>query len=172
MGTGLIVTKNNAQLEAEEKAEAKAALPDEEKTFASNLANYIRKCWDRAVKAKMTISDEMLVSLQQRDGKYDAEKLAAIQQIGMGADVFMMITSTKCRNGEAWIRDILFQPGQKPWDIDATPIPELPKDLEDQIKKQVYTQTAQLMAVRYPTKPTDDRNVPCREPRANRITHQ
>ena len=66
----------------------------------------------------------MLRALRQRNGEYEADKLRQIRDQG-GSEVYMMITEVKCRAAESWLRDILLDTGTPPWDLDATPLPEL-----------------------------------------------
>ncbi|HDZ62815.1 MAG TPA: hypothetical protein ENH40_06705, partial [Nitrospirae bacterium] len=96
--------------------------------FFDNLTAHIRTNWEKAKRAKVDIENQMLKMKRRREGVYDPSKLAAIRSVH-GADynpVFMMITETKCRAAESWIKDIEFQPGQLPWDLEPTPLPELP----------------------------------------------
>jgi hypothetical protein len=51
----------------------------------------------------------------------------------------MMITSAKCRAASSWFRDVLTsQNTEKPWTLDATPVPDLPPH----VTSGVYQQTA------------------------------
>ena len=61
--------------------------------------------------------------------EYDPNKLAEIRDQG-GSEIFMGIVSAKCRTATAWLRDTLLGQGQdKPWSLSATPIPEVPPDV-------------------------------------------
>jgi hypothetical protein len=106
----------------------------------SSLIQYILPLWEKAKRAKKPIYDLMLKNIRQRRGEYESDKLAAIKMIA-GSEAYIMLTDTKCRSGEAWLKDVLFQPGQKPWDVEPTPIPELPPALEQQVT-ETYTQAA------------------------------
>ena len=88
------------------------------------LAAHLRTCWDAARQAKKPIENIMLRGLRQRNGEYEADKLAQIHRQG-GSDVYMMITEVKCRAAESWLRDILLDQGSPPWDLQPTPIPSL-----------------------------------------------
>ena len=62
--------------------------------------------------------------------EYEPAKLAEIQEQG-GSEIFMGIVSTKCRTATAWLRDTLLGTGtDKPWSLSATPIPEVPPDVD------------------------------------------
>ena len=88
------------------------------------LAAHLRECWDAARQAKKPIENIMLRGLRQRNGEYEADKLAQIHEQG-GSDIYMMITEVKCRAAESWLRDILLDTGTPPWDLKPTPIPDL-----------------------------------------------
>ena len=102
--------------------------------FVTNLASYVRERWERAARAKVSVENQMLTNLRQKSGVYDSMKLAAIKKLG-GSQTFVMLTDTKCRTGVAWTKDILFQPGTKPWSIEPTPKPELPPEIAETAKQ-------------------------------------
>jgi len=58
----------------------------------------------------------------------------------------MMITNSRCRAVEGWLREVHLPPGDKPWSLTPTPIPELPEAEEVEIEETVTLETAQLMA--------------------------
>lgn len=94
-----------------------------------DLASYIQGKWDTAKRAKKEgVEDQFFKNIDQARMTYEARKLAAIREI-QGSEVFIGITDTKCRHAVAWIRDILQQPGAKPWGVEPTPVPELPPDV-------------------------------------------
>ena len=74
--------------------------------------------------------------MRQRKGIYEPEKLAAIKAM-KSSEIFMKITDVKCRHAKNWIKDILFQPGTTPWDIEPTPEPEVPPWIEERVKTRV-----------------------------------
>lgn len=138
-GRGLVSIKSLDTLENEERSrreEKEAPTPVE----VTGLASHIDRCWSDAKQAKQPVEQQMLKSLRQRNGVYEAEKMAAIQKMG-GSEVFIMLTSTKCRAAEAWINDILRPVNDRPWSIKPTPIPEIPQDLEESLRQEVYAVT-------------------------------
>lgn len=88
------------------------------------LAAHLKMCWDAARIAKQPIDDIMLKAMRQRNGEYEPDKLTGIRAQG-GSEVYMMLTEVKCRAAESWLRDILLDTGTPPWDLAATPIPDL-----------------------------------------------
>jgi len=110
------------------------------------LTAHVRECWDAARIAKKPIETLMLRALRQRGGKYEPDKLNQIRSTG-GSEVYMMLTEIKCRAAESWLRDILMDQGQPPWDMQPTPLPELsPKhqaELEEAFGQSVVQQLQQ-----------------------------
>lgn len=136
---GLVPIKSLGMLEEEERSrreEQEAPVPIE----VTGLAAHIDHCWSDAKQAKQPVERQMLKSLRQRNGVYEPEKMAAIQKMG-GSEVFVMLTSTKCRAAESWINDILRPVNDRPWSISPTPIPEIPEDLEDSLRQEVFAVT-------------------------------
>lgn len=127
---GVLPMKSLADVLEEEKREAEART---NAPVVQSLVTYVRACWDSAKQAKIDVEQRMLRNLRQRRGEYDPEVLAEIKKQGM-SEVFMMLTSNKCRAGSAWLRDTLLGArDEKCWTIDASPIPDLPEDLKEQV---------------------------------------
>ena len=121
----LRVVDNTTLIKREQEALANKALAERQaQPMILGLAAHLRECWDAAKMAKKPIEQKMLRAMRQRNGEYEADKLKAIRAQG-GSDIYMMITEVKCRAAESWLRDILLDEGTPPWDIQATPIPDL-----------------------------------------------
>ena len=121
----LRVVDNTTLIKREQEALANKALAERQaQPMILGLAAHLRECWDAAKMAKKPIEQKMLRAMRQRNGEYEADKLKAIKAQG-GSDIYMMITEVKCRAAESWLRDILLDEGTPPWDIQATPIPDL-----------------------------------------------
>ena len=108
----------------------------------SALAAYLNEAWQQAKLSKRGIEEIMLDCLRRRNGIYSAQKLSEIRQFG-GSEVWMNITNIKCRAAESWIGDILFPPGDKPWSIEPTPLPDLPPYIVDQMRQQAITEATE-----------------------------
>ena len=123
---GLVVIKSNTQLAAEDAATvaAREAELRQQQPVLSGLAAHVRKCWEAARDAKQPIERIMLKALRQRRGEYEPEKLAEIRKTG-GSEIFMMLTETKCRGMESWLRDILLDEGMVPFDTKPTHVPDM-----------------------------------------------
>ncbi|UJS26263.1 portal protein [Thiothrix winogradskyi] len=105
----------------------------------SDLAAHVRKCYREAKEAKRLVEEQMLDNLRQRRGEYPPDKLAAIQKQGL-SELFLKLTDSKCRGAESWIRDVLLPAGDKPWTMDATPLPDLPKELQVMVAMEAFQQ--------------------------------
>ena len=122
--TFLRVVSNEDLARQEKEASDRALQERQNQPVILGLTGYLRQCWDVAEMAKRPIEQIMLRAMRQRNGEYDADKLQQIRSQG-GSQIYMMITEVKCRAAESWLRDILLDNGSPPWDLDATPIPDL-----------------------------------------------
>jgi hypothetical protein len=122
--TFLRVVSNSELARQEQEASDRALQERQNQPVILGLSGYLRGCWDRAQMAKKPIEQIMLRALRQRNGEYEANKLQQIRAQG-GSEIYMMITEVKCRAAESWLRDILLDNGSPPWDLQATPIPDL-----------------------------------------------
>ena len=120
----LRVVSNSDLARQEQEASDRALQERQNQPVILGLAAHLRQCWDAARMAKKPIEQKMLRALRQRNGEYEADKLKQIRAQG-GSEIYMMITEVKCRAAESWLRDILLDNGSPPWDLQATPIPEL-----------------------------------------------
>lgn len=131
---GILPVANNAQLDAARAAEdyRDAAQKANNEPVITGLAAHVRKCWMSAYTAKIEVETRMLQSLRQRRGEYDPEILLEIQKTG-GSEIYMMVTSNKCRAATSWLRDsLLGTADEKPWTISPTKLPELsPEEIEE-----------------------------------------
>jgi hypothetical protein len=134
---GLLMIRSGQQLDAEQARQdaVRAAELRQQAPIITGLAAHVRRCWESARDAKQPIERMMLKALRQRRGDYEPDKLGQIRSAG-GSEIFMMITETKCRGAESWLRDILLDEGVVPFDLKPTPLPDLPPDAT-----QTVTQT-------------------------------
>lgn len=141
---GLLTYSSPDQLAARDQAEAdaKAAADRQAMPVILGLAGYLRTCWDAAREAKQPIETKMLRALRQRTGEYEADKLAEIRKTG-GSEIFMMVTETKCRGAESWLRDILLDEGEVPFGLKPTPIPDVPPDYKEMVTQEIANKVIQ-----------------------------
>lgn len=141
---GLVMVKSNADLEAERQSKNEAEQAQNQ-PFITGLAGKIKNNWEVARFARNTIEDRIIDALRRRNGEYDPEKLAQIRAQG-GSEIYMMLTSIKCRAAEAWIKDVEFPADDKPWEVKHTPIPDLDPDTMAVVAEQVQMEAAQWQA--------------------------
>ena len=103
------------------------------------LGAYARECFTQAKNSRTVVDTLLLQNLRQRRGEYDADELAAI---GTTITTFFNITATKCRAGEAWLTDVLTASGDRLYQLDPTPIPDVPKFIKDLVIEQVKKEIA------------------------------
>ena len=128
---------SNDQLEAESRRRATAANTS---SVIQGLAQYVHTCWAEAKSERQRVEQRMMQSLRQRRGEYEPDKLQAIREQG-GAEIYMMLTSVKCRAASSWLRDALNGSGTgKPWTLKPTPVPELPPQALQAISNRVQSE--------------------------------
>lgn len=130
----LVPVNSLAQMEA---ARTAANTKQQADPVIQGLSAHVSKRWESAKRAKIQPEIRLLQCLRQRNGEYDPDKLADIKRQG-GSEIFMMLTSTKCRGASSWLRDTLLGTGaDKPWTLSCTPIPDLPPEVLAQAKSTV-----------------------------------
>ena len=138
-----VITEEKA---AAEKRKAEHELNSDEPVNA--LVDHLRGLWQAAYQAKHDgedpIQDRLLKCLRQRLGQYDPDKIADIRKFG-GSEVYFPLTNTVCRSCEAWIKDVMLPAGERPWDIEPTPLVDLPDSDEQTIDRLVYSQALTIM---------------------------
>lgn len=135
---------SNNEIEERREEERRAAEERQNQPHILALSALLRKRWEAAKNAKRDVEQDMLRDYRQRNGQYDPDKLAEIRKQG-GSEIYMMLTSVKCRAAEAWIRDVMLPPDDEPWSLEPSPEPELPPDFELQVGRQVGMEAAQQM---------------------------
>jgi hypothetical protein len=152
---GLVRIENNSQLNARQAAES-AAQDRQNDPLIAGLAGYLRRLWEPAKRAKLPIETKMFKALRQRNGQYEQEIANAIAQQG-GSSVYMMVTETKCRGAESWLRDILLEDGKIPFQVAPSPKPdinpELEKAINDKFAQSVIQQIQQAQQPMQPGQP-------------------
>ena len=139
---GMVRMMSNAQLDAQQRADAQQA---NNQPVIQGLVGHVRQCWTIAKDAKMmTVEPRMLKSMRQRRGEYDPEVLAEIRK-GGGSEIYMMLSSNKARAAASWLRDVLLSAGKdKPWTIDPTPLPDLPPSMAQTVAKMAYQEAVKF----------------------------
>jgi hypothetical protein len=146
---------SNSDLAKQEKEVSDRALQERQnQPVILGLAGYLRQCWDVARLAKRPIEYKMLRAMRQRNGEYEADKLQQVRGQG-GSEIYMMITEVKCRAAESWLRDILLDNGSPPWDLHASPIPDLPPSQSREIQS-MFAERVLKIVEEYGKAPTQE----------------
>lgn len=119
-------------------------MEDEQSLVEDHLASHIRaRMTDmRNFRNAEGISERLLHALRTYKGEYSQDRLTQIRQFG-GSEVYARVTATKCRAATALLRDV-YLGQERPWDIEPTPDPETPDDVEEMIQTLVKTEIANL----------------------------
>ena len=135
---------------SEDAAYAESQRPPEPDIAAAALGNYIRSQYEafKRHRTHSNIDRELLASLRAYNGNYDPQKIAEIQRFG-GSKVFARITSTKCRGATALLRDV-YMGGERPWTMTATPEPDVPGSVMEDIEQLVAVEAQQLAMMGQP----------------------
>ncbi len=144
---GLIPVLTPQELTAKKQAQAAMNVLEAPKAeeIKLNLAGHVRNCWQEAKRAKIDVEAQMLKNMRQIDGKYESDMLAAIRD-AEAPEYFMMLTDAKCRAAEAWVKEVVCQPGYKPWDLEPTPEPDLPQEVLAAIRQQFISRMFSALA--------------------------
>lgn len=143
-GHGLIRTMSNQQLDEQARMEEEAGKEPQKELYEDALASYIRNRLSdmRNFRNSRGISERLLEALRTYKGEYSPDKLADIQQFG-GSEIYARVTATKCRAATALLRDV-YLGAERPWDVDPTPHPATPADIDNEIQQLVNTEVATL----------------------------
>jgi len=149
---GLVRIATPAEVTQEEEDKRKAKLVDEtqDAPALTNLGQFIQKCWQAARDAKSgtinDVEDRLMKCQRQRDGFYEPDEITAIEDMN-SADIYMQLTSIKCRGAEAWISDALLPAGEKPWGLVPSPQVELPGQDQDEVSQRFYEELMTAMEI-------------------------
>jgi hypothetical protein len=141
---GLLRVVSNDQLAAQEKAaeqdaQSKASAPE-----MSMLASHIHKRMTEMRNFRNTegIAERLIEALRTYKGQYSPAKLQEVKKF-QGSEVYARLTSTKCRGATALLRDVYLGP-ERPWDLDPTPFPTTPQNIEQTIQQLVSIEVATM----------------------------
>lgn len=151
-GRGLLRIVSSQELKARDdaiEAELEAEY-DQQDPVTDKLAGHIRaRMTDmRNFRNSEGISERLLHALRTYKGSYSASQLQAIQGFG-GSDIYARVTATKCRAATALLRDV-YLGQERPWDVEPTPEPKTPEDIDAMIQQLVNVEIRTLQATGQP----------------------
>lgn len=141
---GFLRVVSNTDLQQQEQDAAALAQANRDSPVETALAAHIRKRMSEMRDFRNTegIARRLLESLRTYKGEYPPEKLAEIRKF-QGSEVYARVTATKCRGATALLRDVYLGP-DRPWDLDPTPEPVTPDNINKSIDDLVNIEVATL----------------------------
>lgn len=135
-GRGLLRVVSNDELDAAEQQSKDLSEVDSE--IASELANYIRQRFEKAVRHRRVISvdEDLIRDMRAYNGQYDPGTLQQIQQMG-GSTVYSRLMTMKCRGATALLRNV-YMNSDRPWTLQPTADPVIPDSIEENIATLVH----------------------------------
>jgi hypothetical protein len=114
-----------------------------------SLSGYLHGEWAQAKQHRETsgVDAQIVRAKRARDQQYEPAKLAAIKNV-FGQDYdppYDPIIDVKCRALEAWLSDIILTPGDRSWTLEPTPIPDLPKEIQDTMGQMIEQRIAAMV---------------------------
>ncbi len=143
---GVLNAQSLASMQAQAHKEAQAlSAAQQAEPVITNLSSHVKSFYTIAQSARIEVENAMIEALYARRGRYTDRKLAEIRQSGQPA-IYMLLASTKMRQAESLLRDILMGTGvNKPWSVNPTPVPELPPFEVNQIRQALTTEVEQAI---------------------------
>ena len=99
---------------------------EEEEQQLDSLGSTLRAKFAEYKDARNDVEDDWIEDLRAFMGQYDPEVIAKIQEKGERSQVYVGLTRTKVLAAYSRMTDLLFQPGQKFFAIEPTPITKQP----------------------------------------------
>ena len=100
------------------------------------LTGHLQGLWFDARRNMDERISGMLESLRQRRGEYDPQHLAEIAKLG-GSKAYIPLVDGKCNVLDAWLSDVFLRDHLPPFKLKATPIPELPPEVDARIGERL-----------------------------------
>jgi hypothetical protein len=119
---------------------------EEEQHELNSLGIILESKYTEYKDARDDIEDDWIEDLRAFMGQYDPEVLAKIQSKGERSQVYVGLTRTKVLAAFSRITDLLFQPGQKFFSIEPTPVSKQPL-VEQELTEQAALEIMQAAEV-------------------------
>ena len=97
----------------------------------TSLANHIRRVWQTNTEHRDAsgITEKLERILYMIKSEYTPREKAELQRNGLPADLFLPLSDTKRRAAMAMMSELFNNPGDKPWTLSPTPVPEVPEEV-------------------------------------------
>jgi hypothetical protein len=76
------------------------------------------------------VEEQMITALYDFNCQYSSTKAAELQKAGMATTYFGLV-GEKCTDALSWLSDVFLGESSKPWQLKATPVPEVPEELSE-----------------------------------------
>jgi hypothetical protein len=115
-------------------------VPEPMQRFQDSLSTHVESTY-RAGRlwANTNIVPTLEYCLRTRVGEYDPTKLAQIRSNG-GTELYFRLTSGKCADLYAWLKDVFLPIEDRSWDLTNTPIEDLPPNVYQAVVSTVAEQ--------------------------------
>lgn len=135
-GRGLLRVVSNDDLFAAEQKSRDLSKVNEE--IATDLANFIRERFEKAVRNRRVISvdDELIRDMRAYNGQYDPGQLQEIEKFG-GSAVYSRLMGMKCRGATALLRNV-YMNTDRPWSLEPTADPVVPDEIDQHVATLVH----------------------------------
>jgi hypothetical protein len=140
----LLRVVSNQDMQQQEQDAAKAAQGSVDDPVMDQLAAHIRTRMTEMRNFRNTegLGQRLIDAFRAYKGEYDQAKLNEIRKFG-GSEIYARVTSSKCRGATALLRDV-YLGADRPWDIDSTPVPNIPEPIEQSIQELVKIEVATM----------------------------
>jgi hypothetical protein len=91
------------------------------------------------------VEEQIIENLRDAKSEYAPDKLAKMASTGQ-VNVFASVAATKCNGAESWLSDLIGSGDRiRNFDLDPTPIPDLPPEVEQEIVSGVMAEYQSLL---------------------------
>jgi len=92
------------------------------------LAAFVRAQFTENARERMAagVDAKLLRAMEMAKSEYSADECARFEGMGIPRELFLPLTDTKMRAALAQLKDIFAAPGDKPWTLRPSPMPEVP----------------------------------------------
>lgn len=132
---------------ADEETSALGIIPSSDGMI--RFASYIRKVFhDNATHREMSgIDQKLLNSMRASKGEYSPEQKAQYKAAGVPSDLYTPLTITKQRAALSQLSEIFTSPGDKPWTLSPSPLPEVPESVAKEEFQRIIATFLQIISV-------------------------
>lgn len=115
----------------------------------SNLARFIRRVFkENADHRQMSgIDQKLLDALRATKSEYSEAEKARFRATSLPTDIFTPLTVTKCRAALSQLNELFNSAVDKPWVVQATPMPEVPEFVAQEAWTGIVKDFMQIVAV-------------------------